>query len=327
MTDTDLAPASAARERRVFVVGSVNHDILVRTVRHPLPGETVIGKSLTTGLGGKGLNQAVAAARGGATVIMVGAVGNDDAGIAARDQLHADGIDVGRVLIRADVNTGSAVVTVDDSGENSIVVVPGANGTLDGNDVSELLADLRSTDIVLLQNELPPAAGASAARAAREAGARVVWNAAPAPTALDAIPDTIDVLAVNEHELECIAELLGVAQSDCNSLIAAVGRHLNTVVVCTLGGEGSIVVDGNRGETVPAASVNVVDTTAAGDTFIGYLASDLPSDGITAAHLHVAGAAAGLTVSRPGASDSIPYRRDVDRAAGPIDATTTWSTQ
>ncbi|MET0781125.1 MAG: ribokinase, partial [Microbacterium sp.] len=292
--------------------GSVNRDILVRTPRHPSPGETVTGSRLDTGLGGKGLNQAVAAARAGATVIMVGAVGADDAGVAARDQLQSDGIDVERMLVRSGVHTGYAVVTVDDAGENSIVVVPGANGTLDGDDVSRLLTDLRTTDIVVLQNELPPAAGTAAARTARSAGATVVWNAAPAPTALDNIPDGIDVLVVNEHELLCVAELLGCVAQDRDDLIVAVGRQLDAVVVCTLGGDGSIVVDGTRRESVPAAAVEVVDTTAAGDTFIGYLVSDLPLDGISAEHLSVAGAAAGLTVTRPGASESIPHRRDID---------------
>ncbi|MET1052968.1 MAG: PfkB family carbohydrate kinase, partial [Mycetocola sp.] len=226
------------------------------------------------------------------------------------------------------VHTGSAVVTVDDTGENSIIVVPGANGTLDGDDVTGLLEDLCATDIVLLQNELPPAAGTAAARAARAAGATVVWNAAPAPTHVDSIPDAIDVLVVNEHELVCVAELLDIVAPDRDSLIAAVGNRLTAVVVCTLGGNGSIVVDGSRRESVAAASVDVVDTTAAGDTFIGYLASDLPFDEISAAHLRVAGAAAGLTVTRPGASDSIPHRRDVDLATGSIDPTTatTWST-
>lgn len=315
--------------RRVFVVGSVNRDLLVRTPRHPLPGETVTGSRLDTGVGGKGLNQAVAAARAGATVFMVGAVGDDDAGIAARERLQADGINIDRVLVRGGVHTGYAVVTVDHAGENSIVIVPGANGTLDSNDVSALLTDLRTTDIVVLQNELPSSAGNAAARIARSAGATVVWNAGPAPTALDNIPSSVDILVVNEHELLCVAELLGLPVHDRDALIGAVGRRLDAVVVCTLGGNGSIVVDGARSENVPAAVVHVVDTTAAGDTFIGYLASDLPFDGITAAHLRVAGAAAGLTVTRPGASDSIPYRRDVDRFAGLVASgtaiNTSWS--
>jgi ribokinase len=319
-------------DRRVFVVGSVNRDILVRTPRHPSPGETVTGSRLDIGLGGKGLNQAVAAARAGATVIMVGAVGDDHAGGTARDQLRSDGIDIDRILVRSGVHTGYAVVAVDDAGENSIVVVPGANGTLGGDDVSGLLTDLRTTDIVVLQNELPPSAGNAAARIARSVGATIVWNAAPAPTSLDDIPDVIDVLVVNEHELLCVAELVGLTVRDRDQrdeLIGAVGHRLDAVVVCTLGDDGSIVVDGTRRERVPAAAVDVVDTTAAGDTFIGYLASDLPFDGISAAHLRAAGAAAGLTVTRPGASDSIPHRRDLDRAAGPVTVgtaiDTTWS--
>ena len=325
-TTTDVTRMAS---RRVFVVGSVNRDILVRTPRHPLPGETVTGSQLDTGLGGKGLNQAIAAARAGADIVMVGAVGDDDAGRDAREQLRSDGIDIDRLLVRSGTHTGYAVVTVDDAGENSIVVVPGANGTINGADVDVLLTDLCPSDIVVLQNELPPSAGTAAARTARRAGATVVWNAAPAPTTLDEIPEAIDVLVVNEHELLCVAELLGIHVPGRDALISAVGSRLDAVVVCTLGGDGSIVIDGDRRESVPAAEVDVVDTTAAGDTFIGYLASNLPSDGISAAHLHVAGAAAGLTVTRPGASESIPFRRDVDRSAGLLAATkpiyTFWS--
>jgi ribokinase len=307
--------------RRVFVVGSVNRDILVRTPRHPAPGETVTGSRLDTGLGGKGLNQAVAAARAGAEVIMLAAVGDDDAGVAARTMLQSNGVGTDRLVVRAGVHTGYAVVTVDDEGENSIVVIPGANGTLDRG-VSRLLTDLRPGDIVVLQNELPPAASTAAASTARVAGATVVWNAAPAPTAVADMPAAVDVLVVNEHELLCVAELLGLLTGDRDGLIRAVGHRLEATVVCTLGGDGSIVIDGNRRERIPAATVDVVDTTAAGDTFIGYLAAGLPADGITATHLRYAGAAAGLTVTRPGASDSIPTRREVDQAVGRTDAVT-----
>jgi ribokinase len=261
---------------------------------------------------------------------MVAAVGNDSAGAAARSVLQSNGVDVDRIVARSGVRTGSAVVTVDDAGENSIVVVPGANGTIGSDEVRGMLTDLREGDIVVLQNELPPDVSAAAARAANEARAIVVWNAAPAPTALADMPEAVDVLVVNEHELLCVAELLGLSSENRDGLLSAVARRLDAAVVCTLGGDGSIVLDGNRRESVPAATVQVVDTTAAGDTFIGYLVSDLPADGITAAHLSYAGAAAGLTVTRPGASDSIPHRRDVDRAAAPADRgtdhDTTWST-
>ena len=300
--------------RRVVVVGSVNVDLLVRTPRHPLPGETVSGDSLQTGSGGKGLNQAVAAARSGTVVHMVAAVGDDAGGRAALDLLTSDGIDTTSVTVREDATTGHALVTVDAAGENSIIIVGGANASLDDS-VGRLLPELDPDDVVLLQNELPATATATASRLAHRAGATVVWNAAPAPRSLDELPPEIDLLVVNEHELAAVALLLDIDAGDSDERVATmVGRRLDAVVVVTRGGAGSLVVDGDRHESVPASVVEVVDTTAAGDTFIGYLAGGLTGVGVDAVALTRAGTAAGLTVTRPGAAASIPSLDDVDRA-------------
>jgi len=320
-TDQDATrpprPPSEPRRRRVVVVGSVNVDLLVRAHRHPAPGETVVGSDVSSGAGGKGLNQAVAAARAGADVVMVGAVGDDDGGRSAVASLRADGVDADRVATRPGVPTGQAVVVVDDAGENAIVVVAGANGAVGADDVDAALHDLGGDDVVLLQHELPTAATRAAARAGRAAGATVVWNAAPAPRSLDELPDAVDLLVVNEHELLVVAGLLPDGRpvaDDPLGTAASVGAALGAVVVVTRGGEGSAVVDGDRREQVPAATVDVVDTTAAGDTFIGYLVSALPDAGVTSVELARAGTAAGLAVTRRGAAASIPRRVEVDVA-------------
>lgn len=320
-----MSPVRSTAPRRVVVVGSINHDLVVRAPRHPRPGETVTGTGLRSGMGGKGLNQAVAAARAGAQVALVAAVGDDEAGAQARTFLDQEGIDVSMLMISSSSQTGHAVVTVDDAGENSIVVLPGANAVLGVDQVRRGLAGLHRDDVVVLQHELVGATTVAAATLAASAGATVVWNAAPAPEHLDDVPLDVDVVVVNEHELHVVAGLLNLeadadrADQDGGDprrllLARAVGERLGAVVVCTLGGEGSLVVDAGRHESVAAASVDVVDTTAAGDTFIGYLVSTLGTGPVTAAELTVAGAAAGVTVGRAGAATSIPRRAEVDEA-------------
>jgi len=309
-----------ATGRHVVVVGSVNLDLVVRTPRHPLPGETVSGDSLQTGPGGKGLNQAVAAARSGATVRMVGAVGDDLGGRAATRLLESDGVDVTSIVVRDDEPTGHALVTVDAHGENAIVVVAGANASVDAHSVESTLTGLTPDDVVLLQNELPADATRAAATAARRAGATVVWNAAPAPSSTSEIPADLDLLVVNEHELAVVAALLDVPAAPDADRGTAVSLALRCAVVVTRGADGSTVVDGTRCESVPAALVDVVDTTAAGDTFIGYLAGRLGRHGVDARALAHAGTAAGLAVTRPGAATSVPSLDDVDRAHGAADA-------
>lgn len=315
--------------RRVVVVGSVNHDLVVRAPRHPGPGETVVGTALEHGVGGKGLNQAVAAARAGAEVAFVAAVGDDDAGAETCAFLEQERIDASTLVTAHGTVTGHAVVTVDEAGENSIVVVPGANAALDVAAVRHGLAtlDVDRDDVVVLQHELAGASTLAAAALASAAGATVVWNAAPAPTDVADVPRDVDVVVVNAHELAVVARLLDVdaappaeaghGQDEGEHRLRtahAVGERLHAVVVVTLGADGSVVVDGDRTEAVPAAVVDVVDTTAAGDTFIGQLAARLRDEHVTRSDLVVAGTAAGLTVGRAGAATSVPTRAEVDEA-------------
>lgn len=294
----------------VLVVGSINADDAIRVARLPGPGETVRAASIETALGGKGANQAIAAARAGAEVRMVGAVGAD--GPALVSALAAAGIGTEAIARLEAERSGRAIVLIDDEGENSIVVQSGANARIPMSAVEHACANLGAGDAVLLQHEVPIAVSRRAAELARAAGAAVLWNAAPAPASRDELVLGIDLLIVNEHELVRIADLLAVPPGSLPSRLRGVGAAMRSGVVCTLGGDGaSYLVDGEAG-AAPARAVEVVDTTAAGDTFVGYLAAlaALPF----ADRLRTALAAGSLAVTRHGAAASIPHLAEVERS-------------
>lgn len=254
---------------RVIVVGSLNEDLVLAVVSIPRPGETVLADGVSRGCGGKGANQAVAAARAGAAVRMVGSVGDDDAGGRLLRRLNADGIDTTGVRTAA-ADTGMAVVSLAADAENAIVVAPGANGETDESTVAGGLLDLTDRDLVLVQAEIPPIAIEAAAARAAAAGARMVLNLAP-PAAVDLALMSVDVLMVNQHEAAALTEV---------SDISAAARHLaachDTTVVVTLGADGVIIAD-PAGETrLPAIPPpRIVDTTGAGDAFAGAFAAAL----------------------------------------------------
>lgn len=301
----------------VYVFGSINADTSYRMSVLPGPGETVIASSAQTSPGGKGANQAIAAAAAGSVAQMVGLVGNDADAAALVHALEQRGVGTTSIT-NSGAPTGRAVVYVDDAGENSIVVLSGANQLLSSDHAARALASIATGDVLVLQNEVPAAANRSAARMAQLAGATVVWNAAPAPaTAADLVRE-IDLLIVNEHELVQLSGLLGVrvqphepTVTNLEALLAATAEALDADAICTLGSAGAIyVADGVAGR-VPAPKVRAIDTTAAGDTVVGYLAahSSLPIE----ARLRLAAAAGALTVTREGASSSIPQFGEVDR--------------
>lgn len=291
----------------VYVVGSLNADHRVRVRRIPAAGETVLGSEIVVGAGGKGANQAVAASRAGSAATIIGASGDDADGQLVRTSLTRQGVDTQHVHVVRGSPTGRALITVDDHGGNTIVVSPGANSQLTAPDVSAGLQHMTAGDILLLQLETPEPLVRHAARAAAKAGGVVVLNAAPVPSSVDGLFDDVDVLVVNEHELAGIAKLLGgaSARDDDLALLAAAS---DATVVCTAGSDGAYVMHENRIAHVEAPAVEAVDTTAAGDTFIGYLAAGLAND---AADLvgasEIAVHAAALAVTREGAIDSIPF--------------------
>jgi ribokinase len=292
----------------ISVLGSANMDLVVTADRVPALGETVPGREFVQGPGGKGANQALAAARAGARVRMLGAVGDDAFGAAVRSVLRADGVDT-EGLRTVPGSTGTAHVTVDGAGANSIVVVPGANGTVRALDDAHR-AVIADSDTLLLQLELPSGVVAEAASWARGHGTRVVLTPAPVAPLPGTLLGDVDVLVPNEHEA---AGLAGPAEP------GAVARELRargpSVVVVTLGAQGCVVA-GEDGSTtrVGAPAVTAVDTTAAGDTFVGYLAAALGGGRPLHEAVRWATAAAALSVQRVGASSSMPSRTEVDEA-------------
>jgi ribokinase len=299
----------------VVVVGSINQDVVARVARIPTAGETLLASSLMRSGGGKGANQAVAARRaGGAPVAFVGAVGTDAEGDGLRAALIADGIDVSG-LDRVDGPTGTALISVDDHGENAIVVVPGANAARDA------LADAQravvgSAAVLLTQLEIPVGLVQDAARS-RPAESWHVLNAAPSAPfagAREALLAVTDLLIVNEHEA------LDVSETD--ELDAAVRALAPTVraLIVTLGRRGALVVLGDRRAEVAAHVVDAVDTTGAGDTFCGVVAAALAGSGRSphdvelddlVAAARAGAAASALAVTRPGAQDAVPTRDEV----------------
>ena len=283
----------------IAVVGSVNLDVVVGVPRLPRPGETVIGGDRRELPGGKGANQAVAAARLGSAVGFVGRVGADAAGRRLRDDLEAEGVDVAHLRADDEAPSGVALIGVEEGGENAIIVSPGANGRVGAEDVEAAGELLASAGVVLLQHEIPRAAVAAAAAAA---AARLVVNPAPARE----LAGRPDVLVPNRGEL---AQLAGPGPP----AEAATRLGLPAVVV-TLGAAGALVVEGSGAEAVSAPAVPVVDTTGAGDAFCGALADALDRGAELVEAARFAAAAAALSVTRDGARGGLPARADVERA-------------
>ncbi|QHZ00244.1 Ribokinase [Streptomyces sp. S4.7] len=314
----------------VFVVGSLNADQLLEVPAFPAAGETVLASDVLITAGGKGGNQAVAASRAGAAVTMIGALGDDAHGRLVRRALTESGVDTGWVVTADGTHTGTAVVAVEAGGENRIIVASGANARLTRRDVESGLAAAAPGDLVLLQLETPVEVVAHAARFAKERGATVVLNAAPAPADAGCLSADIDLLVVNEVEMRAVAGLVGADETgtgegrDTADTVLTTSRALDCVVVCTTGADGAYVNTGDRVVHIPAVRVTAVDTTAAGDTYTGYLAaalargeSDLP------AALATASAAAAVTVTRRGAMAAIPYADEIGEARAISDATGT----
>ena len=303
----------------VFVVGSLNIDQNVRVSSLPQAGETVRGSDATFSPGGKGGNQAVAAARAGARVKFTGAVGDDSHGRRILEVLSDARIDHSQLRIVRNAPTGTAIIAVDDGGENQIIVSPGANASLTANDVKAGLDAMQAGDVLVLQLEITTALVRQAAAIARGRGAFVILNAAPAPAPgqIDGLLDDVDLLVVNEQEIRAVAEISGMLPGNHLELVQSLPPVLGAAIVCTAGAEGSFTVLDGGLVHVPASTAAAVDTTGAGDTFVGYLAASLlamPVD--LAAAMRLATSAAALAVTRTGAMESIPWRREL-----PADAT------
>jgi ribokinase len=286
-------------------------DLVTRAPRLPKGGETLIGESFATVCGGKGANQAVAAARLGARVSMIGCVGNDAYGEALRGALLAEQIDC-QAVSTVDGSSGVALIVVDDSSQNSIVIVPGANGALTAEAIDRFDSVIQAADVLICQLEVPDASVGHALKRGRELGKTVILN--PAPVSCPLPSDwyaSIDYLIPNESEASALSGLavvsLETAQAAATCLIAlGVGK-----VIITLGAQGSLFTDGQRFEHFPAPAVKAVDTTAAGDTFVGGFAAALAAGKDEAQAIRFGQVAAALSVTRAGAQPSIPVLSEV----------------
>jgi ribokinase len=305
---------------RVIVVGSVNIDFMVVTPRLPGPGQTVTGGELQRFGGGKGANAAVAAARAGAEVRLVAAVGDDDTGRAAVDELQAERVDTSDVAILPGVATGVALIVVDENGENQIALGPGANGALTAGHVKRALErNLASAGCVLVSTEIPDDAVIAAVEAARAGGRPCVLNPAPVVAAVVAAAGHGPILTPNETELADLGQRLGIADTggDRAGLLAAVSRRTGAPVIVTLGPAGVATAhpDG-RFASVPAASVEARDSTGAGDTFNGVLAARLARGDELDTATRAAVAAATLSVQVVGARSGMPTDEAIDAVLG-----------
>lgn len=295
---------------RVCVVGSINVDLVVRTPRLPSPGETILGGPFDRFPGGKGANQAVAAARCGSIVEMVGALGEDDYGRALRAMLNGERIGHAGVRTVADVATGVALITVEDGGENMIVVASGANATVDAEAVEACTPVIQVADAVLMQLEVPVEGVLAAAKIAAGYKTRVVLNAAPARALPDELVDLVDVLIVNRVES---AQCAGGRASDAPEALAqSLVRQGVDMVVVTLGAEGAVILEGETLHVIPAFRVNSIDAVGAGDAFAGAFVAALAEGQDTESAGHFAAAAGALATVTHGAIPSLPTRADVE---------------
>ncbi|SPL90582.1 Ribokinase [[Actinomadura] parvosata subsp. kistnae] len=291
----------------ISVFGSANMDLVAYVAKAPKLGETVTGHRFRTVPGGKGANQAIAAARAGGEVAFLGAVGDDGFGAEMRATLAEAGVDV-RGLRQVPGSSGIAHIVVDDDGSNSIIVVPGANGTVTGPS-GEDLAVIAASSALLLQLELPMEAVVEAAQAGKVAGVQVFLTPAPAQPLPAELLDAVSVLVPNEHEAAAITGVEG-PEAALDALLELVEE-----AVITLGSDGALY-GARSGERlrVPSVKVDAVDTTAAGDTFVGALAVARTERRGMADALAFASMAAALSVQREGASTSMPTRRQIEDA-------------
>ena len=296
----------------VCVVGSANLDLNTYTDRFPAPGETIHGKRFTTGYGGKGANQAVMAARLGGTVTLVAKIGRDLFGCAMIEQFRSEGIDTRHVIATDGVSTGTAVITVDGAGRNTIIVTPGANGLLSSADVQAARPALESARVLVCQQEVPVEANLTAMRIAARAGVPVVYNPAPVGDGMLAEAYQLSaVLCPNEHEAALLTgRPVGTRDEVEEVARELMGRGARSAVI-TLGERGCLVVTAEAATMISAPAVEAVDTTGAGDAFIGSLAFFLArGDTLTAAAKH-ANHIAAISVRFPGTQTSFPRAADV----------------
>jgi len=296
----------------IVVVGSLNMDLVVRVPRMPQPGETILGSDFQTIPGGKGANQAVAAARMGASVTMIGCVGDDSFGKTLVSNLEHEGIDTSHVKVNQQASSGIAMITLDEGGQNSIVVASGANMLLTPADIRAAWASLNNVDVVVMPLEVPLACIFEATQLAKENGVQVVLNPAPAQPLPVELLRQVDVLVPNETETGLLSGMEVGTQEQAERAAQRLLKEGVGAVVLTLGSRGALLVEeGAQAKVFEAHPVNVVDTTAAGDAFVAALAVGISEGAGLERATMMANAAGALAVTKMGAQPSMPVREEV----------------
>lgn len=302
---------------KITIVGSLNYDLIASAPRLPAPGETIIGGPFQTAPGGKGANQAVAAARLGAQVRMVGRVGDDSYGRAELDSLAAAGVDTTFIQIDPDAHTGVGLIYLDEAGQNSIVVCPGANWTMRAIDVDAAVAAIAGADMLLLQLENQPEVVERAAELAGQRGVPVVLNPAPARPLSAELLARVDYLVPNESETALLTGQPVTGLDSAQTASEALRRRGVDAVVLTLGAQGAFLNNAGQMAHIPAFRVTPVDTTAAGDAFVAGLAVAIASDRPLPAAVRFANAAGALATTALGAQPSLPTLEAVEQLLQP----------
>ena len=298
---------------KVAVVGSFMYDLVATASRRPKTGETLIGDSFGMFLGGKGANQAIAASRTGASVTMVGRLGNDLFGDQFLEKLSEEGIKTDFVIQDTENGTGVGMPLIDASGDNSIVIIPQANMALTVENIDKAETVIADSDVLVLQCEVPMEANKRAAEIANKNDTLVILNPAPACEIPDAILSLTDLLTPNESETEI---LTGMPTHSNEQAIEAAHNLLSKgieTVILTLGSRGSFLLTEKMDKLIPAYSVNVIDTTAAGDAYCGALAASLAQDTHIEEAVKIANAAGALAVTKLGAEPSLPTKKEIDQ--------------
>lgn len=300
--------------RSIVVAGSTNTDMVVKTGRLPVPGETILGGAFLMNAGGKGANQAVAAARLGGAVTFVARVGDDVFGSAAVISFQSEKINTDFIAVDKEHPSGVALITVDDAGENCIVVAPGANAQLSDSDITNAAPAFQHASLLLLQLEVPIATVLFAAQTAAAQGVPVILNPAPACPLPAALWQHIAVLTPNEKEAELLTGMQVVDEQSAGKAADALRQKGVQAVIITLGARGALLCDEEGKELVPAPVVKAIDTTAAGDVFNGALAVALSEGRTLRQAVPFAVQAASIAVTRMGAQASAPYRHELKAA-------------
>jgi ribokinase len=300
------------RGPNIVVVGSINMDLVIRCVRLPVPGQTIIANSLTEICGGKGANQAVAAKRAGGNTTMIGCVGDDGFADQLMGNFHAEAIDC-RLVRRCPGPSGTAVVAVEDSGQNCIMVVRGSNGNLSPEHVCDVRDTITGSDVVMLQLEVPMETVLAVIDLARTSDVKIMLDPAPAPALVPEQLLAVDLLCPNETEAAALTGLRVESVEDATRAARKLVERGAKAVVVTLGDDGAVYFDGERNQHVPPFETKATDTTAAGDAFAGALAVKWATSGNLIESLQFANAAGSLAASREGAQPSLPTRDEIEK--------------